>query len=208
MAGKTAKEIVTAKPSRFRELRKIEDAVYANSMWSIQEKKKYAHATADVLESKAAMEANSAIVEWLNRNLGKVRDFRQKQLYIHGPPACGKTTFVRILESCCRIYHAPYDGEWWDTYDDDSYDVIVFDEYRTQYKIQTLNRILDGSPTPMPRRGRAPFLKKKNLPCVFLSNWHPSQNYDKADSDRIAPLLSRLTIVEAFPHIKINVFCS
>lgn len=209
LEGKSAKDIVMQKPSRFRELRKIEDAVNAQSVWNTTPKKTFMYAAATAPEDPASSASyNATIVEWLNKNIGKVRSFRQKQLYVYGPPHSAKTTgIVHQLEQCCRIYHAPYDAEWFDTYDDDSYDLIVFDDYKSQYKIQLLNQILDGSTKPMPRRGRAPFLKKKNLPCIFISNWTLEQNYSMADADRLAPLLDRLQIVEVKPFVKIHIYC-
>lgn len=232
--GKSAQEIVTARPARFRELRKIEEAVMANSLWQLQveKKKSWGYATVSASTGSNAMDTattastttvtpdsvqnlhsqnispnyEAIIVEWLNKNIGQVRKFRQKQLYLYGPPRCGKTSLIEKLRDFCRIYIAPYDGEWWDTYDDNSYDLIVFDDYKHQYKIQLLNQILDGSQKPLSRRGRAPILKKRNLPCIFLSNWPLENNYNLCDESQLAPLKDRLLEVEVRPFINIHIY--
>ena len=41
------------------------------------------------------------LVEWCNSNINCLRPFKQKQLYLYGPPNSRKTTFLHILMQYC-----------------------------------------------------------------------------------------------------------
>ena len=139
---------------------------------------------------------NIAIASWLDANLLAKREFKQRQLYVYGPPDVGKTHLILHLERHgIRVYRMPYDGKWYDTYDDDSYDLIVLDEFKGQKTIQEMNLWLEGGPMMVNRRGTAPVLKRANLPFIILSNYAPRAAYRNCSEERLSPLLARLTIV-------------
>lgn len=78
------------------------------------------------------------------------------------------------------------------------YDVIIADEYRTQLKIQELNRIADGSVITLSRRGLPPVLKTDRLPMIVMSNYTPQEAYHKAwaaDEPGIKALMERFHVV-------------
>ena len=139
---------------------------------------------------------NLDIAIWLDANLLATREFKQEQLYVYGPPDVGKTHLVLHLESHgIRVYRMPYDGKWYDTYDDDSYDLIVLDEFKGQKTIQEMNLWLEGGPMMVNRRGTAPVLKRANLPFIILSNYAPREAYRNCSEQRLAPLLARLKVI-------------
>lgn len=138
----------------------------------------------------------STLVEWVNSNVCQPRPFRSPQLYLHGPPRTGKTSFLRLLEERIRIYYFPSDEDFYDDYDDDTYDLILFDEFKAQKTIQVLNRWLDGQTLSVRKKG-SQGLKRKNLPFVILSNYAPHDAYPKAALDgRIDSFIDRLKVVE------------
>jgi len=141
---------------------------------------------------------NKAIARWLSTNLRVTRPLRTPQLWIQGPPRSGKTSLIHWLEDVFRlhIYYWPKDEKWWDGYADDRYDVIVMDEFFAQKTITELNQILSGDRMALSRRGRCPYVKRKNLPVIILSNFHPECCYHKSSPAALAPLLDRLLIVE------------
>lgn len=138
---------------------------------------------------------NARLARWLNENIRKPRAPRQAQLWIVAGPGAGKTTFVDqvlpYLYPNLSIYSLPYDGEWQDDYEDGLYDLIIADEYRTQYRIQYLNRLADGSVTKLRRRSMKPVEKRDRLPMIVLSNYHPDEAYHKA-ADKGDPSLKAL----------------
>lgn len=150
------------------------------------------------------------ITGWLNQNLfaSGSRTFKSPQLYIHGDPNSGKTTLINnLVDLGVRVYYLPSES-YYCTYDDDAYDLIILDEFKAQKKIQELNRWLDGSQFPVARKGTFPFLKKKNLPFIILSNYSVAECYKNTDPHRLAPLDARLLCyhVSEFIDIKINKF--
>ena len=138
---------------------------------------------------------NFKLAQWLNDNIRKHRAPRQAQLWIVAGPGAGKTTFVDqvlpYLYPNLSIYSLPYDGEWQDDYEDGLYDIIIADEYRTQYRIQYLNRLADGSVTKLRRRSMKPVEKRDRLPLIVLSNYTPDEAYHKA-ADKGDPSLKAL----------------
>lgn len=151
------------------------------------------HGTDSSVEPAMVM---STLVEWVNSNVCQPRPFRSPQLYIHGPPRTGKTSFLRLLEERIRIYHMPYDEEFYDEYDDQLYDLILFDEFKGQKTIQTMNRWLDGQTLSVRKKG-SQGKKTRNLPFVILSNYPPHEAYSRAATDgRLDSFLDRVKVVE------------
>jgi len=153
--------------------------------------------------SRSLAHGSAVIAGWLQENLFSPRDFKQKQLFIWGDPNMGKTTLINSLrEIGVRIYYMPYE-DFYDTYDDECYDLIVLDEFKGQKRIQDLNLWLDGSHFPVRRKGIAPFLKRTNLPMIIISNYRLELCY-KVDDTRLAPLQARLKQVEVKRFIEID----
>ncbi|ALE29600.1 replication associated protein, partial [Lake Sarah-associated circular virus-8] len=139
------------------------------------------------------------LATWLNANLfAQPRRIKASQLYLFSPPNCGKTTLITWLSRFCRIYYMPLLEDFYDFYDDDSYDLVVIDEFKGQKQIQFLNQWLDGQPCTVRIKG-GQRLKTRNLPCIILSNWALSTVYsaaiEKSGPDVIGPLIARLEIV-------------
>ena len=146
------------------------------------------------------------IADWLTQNVMVTtpRTFKAPQMFLHGPPNMGKTSLINKLIKCgIRIYFMPYE-DFYDTYDDDCYDLIVLDEFKGQKKIQDLNQWLDGSQFPVRRKGIAPYIKKKNLPFIIISNYCLDDCYN-VKPDRLEPLKERVTEFWVDQFIEINI---
>lgn len=152
--------------------------------------------------SNSAQLCVSQISAWINKNVRQVRHHRQKQLWIQGPPGCGKTSLIMFLEKTfdLQVYWWPKDEKWMDSYSDGCYDLIVLDEFRAQKMITELNPILSGDPVPVSRRCCEPLVKRDNLPVIILSNFDPETCYHKCMPSQLAPLLDRLDII----HVPAN----
>lgn len=143
------------------------------------------------------------IALWLNKNLFKEREFKQKQLYIYGPKNKGKSSLITALETYAMVYWMPASEDFYDLYEDSLYDLIVLDEFRAQKTIQQLNLWLQGSTMPLRKKG-SQGLKKKNLPMIILSNYSLEESYTKTsereretgNTDRLDTLRCRLEIIE------------
>ncbi len=122
-------------------------------------------------------EGDDPISVWLAMNMFVDRPERQAQLYVHGATGLGKSWLVKTLSRFARVYYASYES-FQSGYDDDLFDLCVFDEFRAQLPITFMNRWVEGYPCPFGGKGWQG-LKRKNIPCIVLSNRSPSQAYNK-----------------------------
>jgi len=127
------------------------------------------------------------LTDWLNRNIKTRRSFREPQLYLSGPPLIGKTTLLMQLSRFLRIYNIPMDEDYYDDWDDGSYDLAVMDEYKGNKPVQWLNRWLDGSMMPLKKKG-SQYLKRANVATLILSNFTLEECY-RAAMERSAHFL-------------------
>nr|WAE42613.1 MAG: replication associated protein [Cressdnaviricota sp.] len=157
--------------------------------------------------TEAQMEGMSSssrqIAVWLNKNILKERPFKQAQLYIHGPRNMGKTTLITWLRNFVTVYSMPKSEDFYDSYEDNFYDLIVLDEFRAQKKVQDLNSWLEGSMMNVRKKGRQGE-KRKNLPFIILSNYSLESAYRNSSDEKLDTLRCRLEFVEI--ETQLNLF--
>lgn len=149
--------------------------------------------------------AHQLIWEWLNANIKKPREFKQKQLYIYGPPNLGKTSLILYLEKYLSVYQIPTDEDFYDFYNDEDYDLAIIDEFKGNKKIQWLNQWLQGSTMPLRKKG-SQAMKTKNIPVIILSNFTLEECYPKVaehNMDRLNLLRIRLEEVHVNSFIEV-----
>ena len=86
------------------------------------------------------------------------------------------------LEKYLNVYWVPMDMDFYEGFDD-TYDLIVFDEMKSQKKLTWLNHFIVGAPMPINIKGTHTF-KRRNVPVMFLSNMHPEIAYPKDTPQR------------------------
>lgn len=146
---------------------------------------------------------DSSILEWLLKNIKKPREFKQHQLYIWGPPGCGKTHLINVLSLHLSVYVIPTDEEFYDEWEDGLYDLAIIDEFKAQKTIQWMNQFLQGSSMTMRQKGKQS-LKKQNIPTIILSNYGLHECYHKAYASGILDTLyARLLCVNVSERINI-----
>lgn len=118
-----------------------------------------------------------SVANWLTENLvGRPkRTFRKEQLWVYGPPKTGKSTMILKLAEMFRVYCVPKE-DFYDFYDDTKVDVAVLDEFRSEKPITWMNAFLDGQMMNIRQKGKQT-IKRKNIPCIVLSNLAPSDCY-------------------------------
>ena len=142
-----------------------------------------------------ACHSATRVHSWLHRNLGnRNRAHRAPQLWLHGPPATGKTSLMNFLDSFCRIYFMPPE-HWQDTWEDDAYDVAVLDEYNGSQTVSFLNAWLSGDIMPIRRRNQSAYTKRHRIPTIILSNLTPAEVYSNVHISVLAALESRLEFI-------------
>jgi len=208
--GKSCFDIMDTSPGFYmmhkRKLEDFESTVLLRN--AKKEKKTWVEFSEEKLSGMSSTEKQIAL--WLNKNLFKQREFKQKQLYIYGPKNKGKSSLITALENFAMVYWMPGSEDFYDQYHDNLYDLIVLDEFRAQKTIQCLNLWLQGSTMPLRKKG-SQGLKKKNLPMIILSNYSLEECYSKTsekeresgNTDKLDTLRCRLEIVEVENFINI-----
>ena len=102
--------------------------------------------------------------------LGSKRPLKEKNLLLYSSnPSVGKTTFAFTLEKRVKTFDFPTDG-WWDGYEDNSYDLIIWNEVNfVGWQVTELNRLFEGSSLKLPIKG-AKQTKTDNPLIICTSN--------------------------------------
>lgn len=210
MAGTSLTKIRNENPGFYmmhkRKLEEFENEILLEN--ARRDKKTWVEFSEEKLAGMSSTEKQIAL--WLNKNMFKEREFKQKQLYIYGPKNKGKTTLITALENYATVYWMPASEDFYDQYDDRFYDLIVLDEFRAQKTVQQLNLWLQGSTMSVRKKGKQG-QKKKNLPMVILSNYSLEGAYRKiseeeeksGNSEKLDTLRCRLEIIEVENFINI-----
>ena len=113
--------------------------------------------------------------------------------YIFGVPGSGKSRFVMDKYGYLNVYRVTDYKHPFDTYD--GQDVVVFEEYRSQFKIADCLTYLDGYPLLLPCRY---FNRQACFTKVFIiSNVPLEEQYKKEDSESVKAFYRRIkTVVE------------
>lgn len=132
---------------------------------------------------------NNVLATWLNLYIKKPKPFKSPNLWICAPPDHHKTSTIRTLEEYLNVYWIPDSEDFYDTYQDDIYDLAVIDEFKGQKTITWLNKWLEGSTFPLRKKG-AQITKMTNIPTIILSNFTIHQVFNKTDSNDVRKITS------------------
>jgi len=140
---------------------------------------------------------NAQIAGWLNDHLLQQHKFRGMNLWVKGPTKCGKTSLVqRLIELGCQVFTVNNETEFFDGINDDT-QLIVFDEFKAQKKITTMNGLCDGHNCRLNIKGGT-YEITRPIPVLILSNFTCQEAYHKSDQEHLKTLLGR------FIHLVIN----
>lgn len=119
------------------------------------------------------------------------RSWKTQVHVLWGITGTGKTRFVhdQIQDS---TFWSPGDYQWFDGYIGQS--IVLFDDYRGEYPLQLLLKLLDRYPMSVPVKGSFTSWCPKKI--YITSNVDPDWWYKDADSRSIAALKRRLENVE------------
>lgn len=152
------------------------------------------HRTLVPYEPAAPIAKIMRIRTWMESAMCQDRPPRSPQLYLSGAPGCGKSWFLSEIRASYRCFEKADDEDWWDEYDDDQFDCIIFDEFTGgDLKLKTLLRILDGHYIKLKQKGQYGGVeKRRNLPVILVSNLTPDEVYTKVAPIRHKAFTSRL----------------
>ena len=149
---------------------------------------------------------NFKIAKWISSNVKQPREFKQKQLYIWSDgPNAGKTHLVNELSKYLNVFHVPKNG-FLCGYESDRFDLLVIDEFKSDFPIQFLNEFLQGSTMHLNQKGTST-IKSDNPPVIILSNLSLDQVYHKkVNTGPYIALCSRLKVIKVPTGKKIDLF--
>jgi putative hemolysin len=109
-----------------------------------------------------------------------------------GKTGTGKTRFVmdQVMDS---PFWSPGDYKWFDGYEGQP--IVIFDDYRGEYPLQMLLKLLDRYPMSVPIKGG--FTKWAPKKIYITSNIHPNDWYPTADRFSVSAMFRRLSKIEA-----------
>lgn len=147
---------------------------------------------------------DSKILRWLGLQLDTQRPLKTKNLWLTGPANSGKTTFLETLAASIKTYKPCSNEKYWDGYDD-SYDLIVFDEFDEKWwtTISEMNRVADGQVCRLPQKGVGAYWKRRNLPVIVASNYLPEDAWKSVTELQRDTLYARFDVIELTNFISI-----
>lgn len=128
----------------------------------------------------------------------KDRYFKTIVIVLWGLTGTGKTRYVwdQVQD---RTIWCPGDYQWFDGYE--GQDIVLLDDYRGEYAIQMLLKLLDRYPMSVPVKGS--FRKWSPKKIYITSNLDPHGWYPDAHHESIKAMFRRFTAVE---HIMENLY--
>jgi len=153
-------------------LRKLKEYQTQTFVWRDTPSKTWSGLTVTPLSLPPAL---VRVASWLDRNLGKPRTLRQKQLLLSSPPGMGKTTLVETLRHYFKVYDQMGD-KWFDGFDPVEHEIIVFDEFCGGIPLSTINKVLDGQRCTLQTKGGS-LSKTRNIPVIILTNFLKEELY-------------------------------
>jgi hypothetical protein len=119
------------------------------------------------------------------------RTWKPKVFVLWGNTGTGKTRFC-FDQVQDQTYWMPGDYSWFDGYEGQP--IVILDDYRGEYPLQLLLKLLDRYPMTVPIKGGfAKWLPKK---IYITSNLRPEEWYKQSDFRSIAALMRRFDSVE------------
>lgn len=194
-SGATAEQLYAEFPGFYlMNKRKIEDMMD----WMVRKRQRldkldWEQVLATLSDLQFESDSLTEVRDWLVENIRKPRKLRQKQLWLQGPPASGKTSLVQALEKYLSVFWVPMDGDGFVDGYSDEYDLIVFDEMKSQFKLTWLNQFIVGSTMSVNVKG-AKITKVKNLPVMFLTNYGILSAYSK-NTPALEAFMDRLQLI-------------
>lgn len=147
----------------------------------------------------------TGLVEWLRANiLQQPRGRKSPGLYLYSAgPNTGKTTLIDQLRELIRVYEIS-PGEFDCNWDDDAYDLAVFEDWEGQRSFSWWKTFVEGVRMPLRKKGQADYIKMINVPVIITSNKLPRHVFKHLSTDAVLTWEERFTFIEATDFIQIR----
>lgn len=135
--------------------------------------------------------ADLVLAKWINTIMTKDSNghaiFGKKcHMWLCGVTNCGKSRFSKMLMKTLKVFtYNNNPGKWQDDFTGD-YDLIVIEETVDTAKgngfgsIQDMNQFMDGENSKINQKYKAPFIRTKCIPILFLANF-PIEDFARDD---------------------------
>jgi len=199
MNGTTTTEIMTTYPGFYLlHSRNIKEFSHE---WSEHQMELTLKPWIPLVEPADATEDIKSLISWINSNVGKSslqeRPIGTLQLFLWGKTRIGKSSLVAKLATMTKTYFCPMNEHFFNGLDD-SYKLIIYDEFHGQQPITFMNQFVDGQQMVVPTKG-GQYHKKTNPPFIVISNYPLQRCYPKVaeeNPDHMDALLRRFLSIE------------
>jgi hypothetical protein len=148
-------------------------------------------------------ELTNIVIGWFNNNICKERQIKQKQLWLWGPPSCGKSAVIFLTASKVREFEIQDNNGWIEGYRDGAYDMMFIDEFdKSTMAVASLKRLAAGYPMKIPQRNRRPIIKRENLPLIVTCQKSIEVTFSSLDYSDIEALQDRFLQVHVYEPLK------
>lgn len=160
-------------------LRKLKEYQANLQTWTAKPPKTWTGLNLTAIPASELSPALVSLAGWLNKNLGRPRRMRQKQLLLSSPPGFGKTTLKETLREYFTIYDHS-DSKWFCDYDPKRHDIICFEEFRG-LPLTLMNKVMDGSIVRLETKGGS-VVKDVNCPVMILTNLEADEMFTGSET--------------------------
>ena len=128
-----------------------------------------------------ALRCQSAIAQYRLKFERQSQQWRDVEtVYITGNTGVGKTRYVMEKHGYNNVYRVQnYDAGAFDMYDGE--DIVVFEEFRSSFKVQQMLNFLDGYPCQLPARYANKMAKFTKV--YIVTNWELREQYSSVKNN-------------------------
>lgn len=141
------------------------------------------------------------VLQWLSSVKSDPQDRSRCHMLLRGGSGIGKSTVAFVLHKYFRIFYMPYNTDFYCDWDDTKYDIVVFDEYKSQKTIQFVNQFSDGFGIALNRKQMRATVHRVKTPCLILTNYTFEEMYPKvleSDPNKLDTIKRRFTEIDFY----------
>ena len=145
----------------------------------------------EILEGNPSLWRSTRQIQELRQLFQSVRTELTLGYLLVGPTGCGKTRTASLISQYVGDSYWHDCSQWWPGYDSNT--LVVMDEYRGQFDVAFLLRLLDRTPFKVPFKGGYTNFNSRSI--IMTSNLPLEVMYKNLDIGSLAALKRRIVTI-------------